>query len=338
LPDIDTLLSGFPRVRFLTWTTPLENLPRLSQRLDIDLSIKRDDLTGLAFGGNKVRKLEFYFGEALAQGADTVLITGAVQSNYVRVAAACAARLGMQCHVQLEDRVPGMDPVYRSSGNVLIDDLLGAVRYDYPHGEDEAGADRRLHEIAAGLKAEGRKPYVIPLSPGHPPLGSLGYIACAGELHRQTEFDHLVLASGSGLTHAGLLFGLRLLGWRGRVTGICVRRPAEAQAKRIANHCARLAQMLDVANPVSAGDIELRDQVLAPGYGRLNAQVREAIRLAATLEGLLVEPVYTGRALAGLIEARAADAIARRSRVVFLHSGGLPALFGYETELRQPAQ
>ena len=150
----------------------------------------------------------------------------------------------------------------------------------------------------------------------------------------QAQFDRLVLGSGSGLTHAGLLFGLRLLGWRGRVTGICVRRPAEAQTPRIAGHCARLAEMLGVSNPVAPGDIELRDQVLAPGYGRLNAEVAEAIHLAATLEGLLVEPVYTGRALAGLIEACAAGAIGAGSKVVFLHTGGLPALFGYETELR----
>jgi D-cysteine desulfhydrase/L-cysteate sulfo-lyase len=166
-------------------------------------------------------------------------------------------------------------------------------------------------------------------------LGSLGYIVCAQELLRQAPFDHVVLGSGSGLTHAGLLFGLRLQGWRGRVTGICVRRAAPAQGPRIADHCARLAQMLGVANPVAAADIELRDQVLAPGYGRLNPQVAEAIHLAATLEGLLVEPVYTGRALAGLIEARSAGVIAAGSRVVFLHTGGLPALFGYEKELRE---
>ncbi|MEO8557717.1 MAG: D-cysteine desulfhydrase family protein [Rhodospirillales bacterium] len=333
--DLDTLLAGFPRARFLNWITPLETLPRLSQHLGIALSVKRDDLTGLAFGGNKVRKLEFYFGQAQSLGADTVLITGAVQSNYVRVVAACAAKLGMQCHVQLEDRVPGMEGAYRSSGNVLLDDLLGAVVHHYPHGEDEEGADRRLNEIAAELQAEGRKPYVIPLAPHNKPLGSLGYLLCARELLQQAQFDHLVLGSGSGLTHAGLLFGLRLLGWRGTVIGICVRRPAAAQAARIVNHCARLAEMLTVANPVAASDIQLRDQVLAPGYGRLNRPVADAIRLAATLEGLLVEPVYTGRALAGLIEATAADAIAAGSRVVFLHTGGLPALFGYEKELRE---
>ncbi|HEX2762036.1 MAG TPA: D-cysteine desulfhydrase family protein, partial [Rhizomicrobium sp.] len=316
------------------WATPLEALPRLSQGLGIDLSVKRDDLTGIAFGGNKVRKLEFYFGKAQSLGADTVLITGAVQSNYVRVVAACAARLGMECHIQLEDRVPGMDDIYRRSGNALLNDLLGATIHHYPQGEDEAGADRNLNQIAADLKAKGRKPYVIPLSPDNPPLGSLGYVACARELLAQAPFDHLVLGSGSGLTHAGLLLGLRLLGWGGRLTGICVRRPAAAQTLRIAGHCARLAEMLGVPNPVAAGDIELRDQVLAPGYGRLNGEVAEAIHLAATLEGLLVEPVYTGRALAGLIEARAAGAISAGSRVVFLHTGGLPALFGYETELR----
>jgi len=268
-----------------------------------------------------------------------VLITGAVQSNYVRVTAACAARLGMQCHVQLEERVAGMDETYRHSGNVLLDDLLGAVRHAYPHGEDEAGADRRLNEIAAELQAKGRKPYVIPLGPDNPPLGALGYVDGARELLGQAQggFDYLVLGSGSGLTHAGLLFGLRLLGWQGRVIGICVRRPAAAQAQRIAGHCQRLGELLGVANPVIAADIELRDQVLAPGYGLMNPPVAEAIHLAASLEGMLVEPVYTGRALAGLIDARQADAIDGGSRVVFLHTGGLPALFGYERDLRAQA-
>lgn len=329
-------LERFPRHEFLPWATPLERQPRLGGRLGIDLLVKRDDLTGLAFGGNKVRKLEYYFGAAAAAGADTVLITGAVQSNYVRVVAACAARLGMACHAQLEERVADVDAVYRSSGNVLLDDLLGAVLHSYPSGEDEAGADARLQEIAAALAADGRRPYVIPLGAGHPPLGALGYVRCAAELLGQMgEAGHLVLASGSGQTHAGLLFGLRALGWGGRVHGICVRRPAPAQSERIAGHCERIAGLLQVANPVRPRDIELSDAVLAPGYGTMNAAVAEAIRDCARLDGLLVEPVYTGRAMAGLLAHVRDGRLPAGSRVVFVHTGGLPALFGYERGLRR---
>jgi D-cysteine desulfhydrase family pyridoxal phosphate-dependent enzyme len=298
--------------------------------------VKRDDLTGLAFGGNKVRKLEFYFGRALEAGADTVLVTGAVQSNYVRVVAACAARLGLGCHIQLEARVTGMDTTYRSSGNVLLNDLLGAVRHDFPHGEDEEAADRRLLTIADDLTRLGRRPYVIPLGPAHPPLGALGYVAGAAELLRQAidGFDLVVVASGSGLTHAGLLFGLRALGWRGRVVGICVRRAANQQTPRIVGHCERIATLLGVENCVSPDDVEVHDDVLAPGYGQLNSAVANAIHVAARLEGLLVEPVYTGRALAGLIACVADGRIAPGSRAIFIHTGGLPALFGYERDLR----
>ena len=333
---IDRLIAPFPRTRLLSWATPVEALPRLGDRLGIGLGVKRDDLTGIAFGGNKVRKMEFYLGQALHEDADTLLITGAVQSNFVRVAAACAARLGMDCHVQLEERVPGQGDPYHSSGNVLLDDLLGATRYSYPVGEDEAGADARLHEIAADLTRRGRRPYVIPLSPGHPPLGSLGYLACAAELMAQgaLDVDLIVLGSGSGLTHAGLLFGLRTLGWRGRVVGMCVRRAAAAQAERLLRHCERLAALLQVAVPVGPGDIEVHDDVLAPGYGQVNEPVADAMRLAARLDGMLVDPVYTARALAGLIACAADGRIAAGSRALFLHTGGLPALFAYEADLR----
>lgn len=333
---IDRLIARFPRTRLLTWATPVEPLPRLGDRMGIELRVKRDDLTGIAFGGNKVRKLEFYLGQALHEGADTLLITGAVQSNFVRVAAACAARLGLECHVQLEERVTGQDDTYHSSGNVLLDDLLGATRHAYPVGEDEAGADAAVHEIAADLARQGRRPYVIPLSPGHPPLGSLGYLACAAELEAQgaLDADLIVLGSGSGLTHAGLLFGLRSLGWPGRVVGMCVRRAAAAQAERLTGHCNRLADLLQVASPVGPGDVEVYDDVLAPGYGQVNGQVAEAMRLAARLDGMLVDPVYTARALAGLIACTADGRIAAGSRTLFLHTGGLPALFAYETDLR----
>lgn len=333
---LSAAVASLPRTPFLPWATPIEPQPRLSEALGIDLLVKRDDLTGLAFGGNKVRQLEFYFGKACAAAADTVLITGAVQSNYVRVAAACAARLGMACHVQLEERVPDVDEVYRTSGNVLLDQLLGATLHTYPVGEDEEGADRRLREIADGLERQGRRPYVIPLGAGNPPTGALGYIRCAEELLAQTDdVDHVVVASGSGHTHAGLLFGLRAFGWSGTVHGICVRRAAALQNPRIASHCERIAAMLSVPNPVATAGINVYDDVLAPGYGVMSDAVLEAIRTCARLDGLLVDPVYTGRAMAGLFRCVRDGRLLRDSRVLFIHTGGLPALFGYATELQR---
>lgn len=337
--ELSLTLERFPRIFFVPWMTPLERQSRLSEKLGIELMVKRDDLTGLAFGGNKVRQLEMYFGKAVAENADTVLITGAVQSNYARVAAACAARLGMACHIQLEERVPNVDEIYRTSGNVLLDELLGATLYSYPAGEDEEGADRRLEDIAATLAAQGRRPFVIPLGPAHPPLGALGYIRCAAELLEQSrEFHSVVLASGSGHTHAGLLFGLRALGWNGTVFGICVRRSASLQRVRIESHCHNIAEMLEIANPVQPSDIDVCDDVLAPGYGLINDAVAAAIRDCARLDALLIDPVYTGRAMAGLFAHVHSGRLPRRAKVVFIHTGGLPALFGYETGLRKILQ
>jgi D-cysteine desulfhydrase family pyridoxal phosphate-dependent enzyme len=335
LPVTDAV-ARFQRAEFLLGATPLERQPRLSATLGIDLLVKRDDLTGLAFGGNKVRKLEFYFGKAQAANADTVLITGAVQSNYTRVTAACAARLGMGCHVQLEERVANVDETYRSSGNVLVEELLGATLHSYPVGEDEEGADRRLREIAADLAAQGKRPFVIPLGANNPPLGALGYIRCAGELLDQCrDIDHVVVPSGSGQTHAGLLFGLRAHGWAGTVSGICVRRAAPIQTARIAGHCEKIAALLDLPNPVRPDDIQLHDDVLAPGYGIMNDALAAAIRDCARLDGLLLDPVYTGRAMAGLLALARDGGLPKGKKIVFLHTGGLPALFGYETELRR---
>lgn len=298
--------------------------------------VKREDYTELALGGNKVRQLEFYMGEARARSADTVLITGAVQSNYVRAAAAASRRLRMDIHIQLEDRVPNQDRAYRESGNFLIDRMLGATMHSYASGEDEAGADRRLEELAAGLLAQGRNPFVIHLGPGHPPLGALGYLAAARELLAQgaamgVAFDEVVVASGSGQTHSGLLFGLRALGCGTRVTGVCVRRSSELQRPRIAGHCFRIAELLDIPSPVGPSDIHLMDDFLPPGYGLLNPPTVAAIRAAAREEALLLDPVYTGKAMAGMM--LRTRAMRPDDSILFVHTGGCPGIFGYEPAL-----
>ena len=331
-------VARFPRARLGHAPTPVDAAPNLGAALGIDLFIKRDDCTGLALGGNKVRQLEFHFGEALAQGADTVLVTGAVQSNLVRIAAAAARRLGMEIHIQLEDRVEGMDAVYRASGNLLLDRVLGATLHPFPEGEDEAAADAAMERRAEMLAAGGRKPYVIHSAPGHPPLGGLGYVAAAGEIADRARalgigFDAVVCASGSALTHAGLLVGLRALGERAPVLGICVRRDAAAQGARVVQVAGALAAMIDRPDAFDAAGVEVSDAVHAPGYGRLNDSVREAMAAAAGHEGLLLDPVYTAKAMAGLIAHVHSGRIAPGSRVLFVHTGGQPALFAYADSL-----
>ena len=326
-------LPTLPRVTMTGAPTPLERLDNLSRvNTGAVLWAKRDDMHGLAFGGNKVRQLEYYFGAARAEGADTVLITGAVQSNFCRLTAAFAAKLGMACHIQQEERVPKNDPVYRGSGNVLIERMLGARLHSFPAGEDEAGADAALEALAAKLRAQGRQPYVIHLAPGHPPLGALGYIHCAEEVLEEiaaegVEIDHIAVPSGSGATHAGFLFGLRALGSALPVTGYCVRRAAGLQKPRIESRCQEIADLLGIANPVTAADVVVNDRFLGPGYGLLNAPTARAIRLAARTEALMLDPVYTGKCMAGALNI--AGNLAPDRNVLFLHTGGTPAIFAY---------
>ncbi len=330
-------LEKAPRVRLGHAPTPLEAMPNLGRSHGgRPLYVKRDDCTGLAFGGNKVRQLEFYLGEAVAEGADTVLITGAVQSNFVRLTAAACATLRMQCHIQLEQRVPKADPIYNLSGNVLLDKLLGATLHSYAAGEDEEGADRRLHEIADELRAQGRVPYVIHLAPGHKPLGALGYLVAARELLEQIDrdgltIDEIVVASGSGNTHAGLLFGLRALGSPIAVTGVCVRRGAEDQFGRIKTRLQQIADLLGVDPVAPDDDIVLTDKLLTPGYGQLSKPALAAVKTAAQLEGLLLDPVYTAKTMASFLE-RAQSAEPGKS-LLFVHTGGQPALFAYQNDL-----
>ncbi len=336
-PSVLQRVAIFPRCPLAHVPTPLEAMDRLSARLDtVSVFVKRDDCTGLGFGGNKIRQLEYYLGQAMKEEADTVLITGAVQSNFVRATAAAARRCGMECHIQLEERVANVDDLHRSSGNVLLDRILGATLHSYPTGEDEKGADAKLKEIAEELRQAGSKPYIIPLGAEHDPLGALGYIDAAAELliqldQRALRMDHLVVSSGSGATHAGLLFGLRALGSNIGVIGVCPRRDAESQTQRIAGHVEKLTKMLDIQSGVSSEDICLTDVSLSPGYGQLNDATLEALSLSARCEGLFLDPVYTAKAMAGLLHLARKREIS--GNVLFWHTGGQPALFGYGDQL-----
>ena len=327
-------VNDFPRARLVSGSTPIERLDRLSKQLDIELWIKRDDLTGLGFGGNKVRQLEYYFGAALEKDADTVLITGAVQSNYARTAATAAAKLGLAAVIQMEDRVHGMDETYNTSGNVLLSRLLGAEFMHYPEGEDETGADLALHRRAEELSREGRTPYVIPLGLNNPPLGALGYMKAAEEILQQDDaFDCMVVASGSGQTHCGLLAGLRALGCETPVYGICVRRSEALQVERMAVVGDYLNTLLQCDPIIAASDILTWDGALEPGYGHVGAPAREAIKMMARQEGLFLDPVYTGKSFAGVPGLVKEGRIKPGERVLFVHTGGQPALFAYQCEL-----
>lgn len=342
MPDLTLDTTGNfqqrPRAQLGHLPTPLESMPNLSKAIgDADLYIKRDDCTGLGMGGNKVRQCEFYLGEALAQGADSVLITGAVQSNFTRTVAAAAGKLGLECHVQAENRVAHSSSLYYHSGNVLLSRILGATLHSYDEGEDENGADNQLEMIAAELKTQNKKPYVIHLGPNHPQIGSLGYIIAANEIIHQAKqnefrFDKIVVATGSGATHSGLLFGLRALGDQTPVTGICVRREKSLQIPRISKHCDNIAKLLEMENPVTQSDIIIDDDALAPGYGQINDAVLKAIELTAQKEGIILDPVYTGRTMAGFLNlARKAN---KGQKLLFIHTGGQPSIFAYENDLK----
>ncbi len=332
-------LADFPRVQLAHTPTAFESLPNLTRQLGgPKLFVKRDDCTGLAMGGNKARQLEYYFGEAMAENADTMLITGAVQSNFLRMTAAAAAKLGLRCEIQHEDRVPGMNAEYHSSGNVLLDHLFGCTIHTFPEGENERAADAALEELADRIRADGGKPYIIHLSQEHPPIGALGYVDAAREILQQTaqtgtKIDLIVVPSGSALTHVGTLVGLRLLGSALPVLGICVRRDQEQQAQRVLRRAHETAELLGKPGLIKPEDVWVSDCVLAPGYGRINEQTTEAILLAARSEGLLLDPVYSGKTLAGLISLTRDNTIKQNWNVLFVHTGGTPALFGYQSVL-----
>lgn len=330
------LYPNFHRVSVFDHPTDIEYMKNLSKWSGISqLYVKRDDCNNLAFGGNKVRQVEYYFGDAKTQGADTIMITGAVQSNFVRITAALAAKLGLKCHIQLESRVTNDSSHYHHSGNVLLDRLFGAQLHYYDEGEDEFGADARLREIAEDLKISGLRPYIIPLAPGHKPLGALGYVRAAIELkeqlsQRNLEIDEIYVASGSGNTHAGLLFGLRAIGMPVKVVGVCVRRESSLQWERIRVRCHEIANLLQVKSSVEDDDIIVLDEHFFPGYGEANSEVWDGILLAARKEALILDPTYSGKAMAALLKRVRSENAPRN--MLFIHTGGTPGIYGYQDQ------
>jgi L-cysteate sulfo-lyase len=325
-------LARFNPVRFAHLPTPLEPLPRLSEALGIDLYIKRDDCTGLAGGGNKTRKLEYLLGAAFGEDADTLVTQGAVQSNHVRQTAAAAARFGLACEVILEERTGSQAVDYTQSGNVLLDELLGAKVRRVPGGTD---MNAELAKTADEVRARGGRPYVIP-GGGSNPIGALGYVECAFELVGDAnamglEIDRIVTATGSAGTHAGLVAGLAVMGADIPVLGIGVRAPKETQEANVFKLAQETAALLGHPDRVTREMVVADCDYVGAGYGLVDEAVIEALKLAARTDAILLDPVYTGKAMKGLIALAKAGRF-KGETVVFLHTGGAQGLFGYQSE------
>ena len=325
-------IQTFPRINLGYLPTPISELKRLRGLLNgPKLLIKRDDLTGLGLGGNKIRKLEFLIGDALSQGCDAVITGGATQSNHCRQTAAAAASVGLTCHLALGGEAPA-----EANGNLLLDYLFGA----HIHWCGEQRKGEQLQEIAEKLKAEGHKPYIIPYG-GSNYVGALGFVAAISELREQLKannlkINHIVFPSSSGGTHTGITVGVDLFDLNVNVLGIGIDKrnstetPYELDLANLAN---QLAQKLDMKPDYTPDNFIVRNQYQGGGYGVVGNLEREAIRLVAQNEGILLDPVYSGRAMGGLIDMIRNKEFLPDETVLFWHTGGTPALFDYAREL-----
>ena len=328
------ILSNFEKYPLLEGVTPIQRLCRLEQALGfgVHIYVKRDDLMGIGGGGNKLRKLEFLIGDAKSKGCDTIITTGGLQSNHARLTAASAARAGMDCELFLTHNVSRHDDAYLRNGNILLDGIFGASVHQVPNGEDPLEAAKAR---GAALLAEGRMAYVVGLG-GSSPVGCLGYVACAEELSQQEasmgiKFKQIIVANGSGGMHAGLVAGMIALDQSPcRVKAFSVLAPqARAYSQTIEMISSTLLKLGSNAT-VAADAVQISGSQLGEGYGLPTKAMLEAVRILARKEGLLLDPVYSGKAFAGLLAAIHAGEIANKEAVLFVMSGGTPGLYAYE--------
>ena len=324
-------LSRFPRVRLGHGPTPLEPMDNLSRLLGGPrLWVKRDDCTGLSTGGNKTRKLEFLMADALENGADTIITQGATQSNHARQTVAAACKLGLECHILLEDRTGSSDTAYNYNGNVFLDQLHGATVSKRAGGTDMAA---EMEILAEKLKSEGKTPYIIP-GGGSNEIGALGYVSAALELLYQAndiglKIDHVVHATGSAGTQAGLVVGFAACNTGIPVLGIGVRAPKDAQEANVFALAQRTEAKLGLSGVVAREHVVANCDYVGDGYGLPTESMVEAVSLLAQTEGLLLDPVYSGKGMAGLIDLIRKGHFKEGENVVFIHTGGSVALFGY---------
>jgi L-cysteate sulfo-lyase len=326
-------IARFPRVRLGHLPTPLEPMPNLSKLLGgPNLYIKRDDCTGLSSGGNKTRKLEFLMADALKQGADTIITQGAIQSNHARQTAAASAKLGLNCRILLENRTGSNSPDYCGSGNVLLDHLHGAPTQNFPGGTDMNAA---MEKVAEDVRSKGGKPYTI-VGGGSNAIGALGYVNCAMELVGQANdtglrIDHLVHATGSAGTQAGLVAGLEGMRSGVPVLGIGVRAARPQQEENVYKLACATADLIGISGAVSRASVVANTDYVGPGYGLPMEAMIEAINILARHEGILLDPVYSGKGMAGLIDLIRKGRFKAGENIVFLHTGGSAGLFGYNS-------
>jgi D-cysteine desulfhydrase len=309
-----------PRINFAHLPTPIESLPRLSEALGgPQLFVKRDDQTGLAFGGNKTRKLEFLVAEAREQGADMLISAGALQSNHCRQTAAAAAKFGFECILVLTGQAPK-----QASANLLLDELFGARIVTVAERTDR---DRVLKETFDKAVMEGKKPYLVPYG-GSSPTGALGYAFAMEEFVKQgLRTEWIIFGTSSGGTHAGLVLGQRVFGYEGKVLGISIDESEEWLKAHVSTLATEASQRLGKKIEFSPNEVMANANYCKAGYGILTDAERESIRLFAKYEGLLIDPVYTGRAAAGLIDLIRKGFFKKDETVLFWHTGGQPALF-----------
>jgi len=328
-------LARFPRRRYTSGKTPIEFAARFSDALGGPrVYIKRDDLLGLAAGGNKTRKLEFIVADALAKGADTLITCGAVQSNHCRLTLAAAVKEGLKCRLVLEERVPGTyDP--KAGGNNFLFRLLGVEDIKVvPKGSDMM---KEMQEVAGQLSSQGRNAYVIP-GGGSNPIGATGYVACAQEISEQLfeqglTVDHVVCASGSAGTHAGLVTGFHGCNMNIPVTGVNVSRKKEEQEEIVHGLVQETARHVGVKAEIPREAVVCLDEYVGPGYSLPTPQMAEAVKMLARTESILLDPVYTGKAMAGLIDQKRKGFFKKEDAVLFVHTGGSPALYVYKDYL-----
>lgn len=324
-------LSRFPRVHLAHLPTPLEFLENLTRVLGgPNIYIKRDDCTGLASGGNKTRKLEFLIADAIENKADTVITQGAVQSNHARQTAAAARKCGLACEILLENRTESTDRDYLESGNVFLDRLFGAAVTSFAKDTD---MDEAMQTRAEALRSEGRNPYIIP-GGGSNPIGALGYVNCALETLTQAndmglKIDHFVTATGSAGTQAGLVVGLEATNSQIPLLGIGVRAPKEKQEENVYQLACKTAEHMGIPGVVARDKVVADSSYVGGGYGVPTDSMIEAVKMMAQEEAILMDPVYSGKGLAGLIDYIRERRFEKGQNIVFLHTGGSAALFGY---------
>ena len=326
-------LAKFPRLRFAHLPTPLEPMENLSRLLDgPNIWVKRDDCTGLAGGGNKTRKLEFLMADAEQQGADTIITQGAIQSNHARQTAAIAAKLGYECYLLLENRTGSDDPDFLANGNVLLDDIYNAKLSDFPAGTD---MNQEMLSLAEELRAAGKKPYIVP-GGGSNRIGALGYANAAYELVGQCndqglKVDHIVHATGSTGTQAGLVTGLTAIHSGIDVMGISVRAPKEVQEENVYRLARETAELIGSSTALNRSDVVANSDYVGEGYGMPTDGMVEAVEMTARHESILLDPVYSGKGMAGLIDLVRQGFYRRDENIVFIHTGGAQALSGYRS-------